>query len=190
MYAQFITNNVSHRHCHWTKVGRRFPFHTCKSDYVNIIRFPYAPHFSLVLSHIPKRLHFIVVVNEKRRLWTIRLKKFQTMFVKCTHFVSLMVFLILFLSNIVLQWLHTSKFAKKERGGGRRTCLICLLSLLARPVFDPRYGMWDVFKSDLFLYTLTNNIATKHMGFDHDPTKLMEDYSRNCKSLVFLLVYN
>ncbi|KAI9282369.1 ABC transporter transmembrane region 2-domain-containing protein [Sporodiniella umbellata] len=32
--------------------------------------------------------------------------------------------------------------------------------LLARPVFDPRY-------------------ATKHMGFDSDPTKLMEDYSRN-----------
>ena len=35
-------------------------------------------------------------------------------------------------------------------------------SLLARPVFDPRY-------------------ATKHMGIDSDPTKLMEDYSRNCK---------
>ncbi|KAI8074343.1 ABC transporter transmembrane region 2-domain-containing protein [Gilbertella persicaria] len=32
--------------------------------------------------------------------------------------------------------------------------------LLARPVFDPRY-------------------ATKHMGADTDPTKLMEDYSRN-----------
>lgn len=39
------------------------------------------------------------------------------------------------------------------------------VSLLARPVFDPRY-------------------ATKHMGIDSDPTKLMEDYSRNCKRLL------
>ncbi|KAI7891185.1 ABC transporter transmembrane region 2-domain-containing protein [Mucor mucedo] len=39
--------------------------------------------------------------------------------------------------------------------------------LLARPVFDPRY-------------------ATKHMGIDHDPTKLMEDYSRNSSYLINL----
>ncbi|CAO3703667.1 unnamed protein product [Rhizopus stolonifer] len=39
--------------------------------------------------------------------------------------------------------------------------------LLARPVFDPRY-------------------ATKHMGFDNDPTKLMEDYSRNSSYLINL----
>ncbi|ORE04483.1 hypothetical protein BCV72DRAFT_251226 [Rhizopus microsporus var. microsporus] len=37
--------------------------------------------------------------------------------------------------------------------------------LLARPVFDPRY-------------------ATKYMGADHDPTKLMEDYSRNLGRLI------
>lgn len=29
-------------------------------------------------------------------------------------------------------------------------------------------------------------LATKYMGADHDPTKLMEDYSRNCKSFCFL----
>ncbi|KAI8373448.1 ABC transporter transmembrane region 2-domain-containing protein [Choanephora cucurbitarum] len=39
--------------------------------------------------------------------------------------------------------------------------------LLARPVFDPRY-------------------ATKHMGVDTDPTKLMEDYSRNSSYLINL----
>ncbi|CEG69517.1 Putative ATP-binding cassette, subfamily D (ALD), member 3 [Rhizopus microsporus] len=39
--------------------------------------------------------------------------------------------------------------------------------LLARPVFDPRY-------------------ATKYMGADHDPTKLMEDYSRNSSYLINL----
>ncbi|KAI8095150.1 ABC transporter transmembrane region 2-domain-containing protein [Thamnidium elegans] len=39
--------------------------------------------------------------------------------------------------------------------------------LLARPVFDPRY-------------------ATKHMGFNDDPTKLMEDYSRNSSYLINL----
>ncbi|KAI8382979.1 ABC transporter transmembrane region 2-domain-containing protein [Blakeslea trispora] len=39
--------------------------------------------------------------------------------------------------------------------------------LLARPVFDPRY-------------------ATKHMGSDTDPTKLMEDYSRNSSYLINL----
>ncbi|KAG1054029.1 hypothetical protein G6F46_004272 [Rhizopus delemar] len=39
--------------------------------------------------------------------------------------------------------------------------------LLARPVFDPRY-------------------ATKHMGGDSDPTKLMEDYSRNSSYLINL----
>ncbi|KAI8889644.1 hypothetical protein K501DRAFT_170432 [Backusella circina FSU 941] len=37
--------------------------------------------------------------------------------------------------------------------------------LLARPVFDPRY-------------------ASKHMGYDADPTKLMEDYSRNLGRLI------
>ncbi|KAI9476414.1 MAG: ABC transporter transmembrane region 2-domain-containing protein [Benjaminiella poitrasii] len=39
--------------------------------------------------------------------------------------------------------------------------------LLARPVFDPRY-------------------ATKHMDYDNDPTKLMEDYSRNSSYLINL----
>ncbi|CAO3611718.1 unnamed protein product [Mucor fragilis] len=39
--------------------------------------------------------------------------------------------------------------------------------LLARPVFDPKY-------------------ATKHMGIDSDPTKLMEDYSRNSSYLINL----
>ncbi|GAA5804388.1 hypothetical protein HPULCUR_009877 [Helicostylum pulchrum] len=42
-----------------------------------------------------------------------------------------------------------------------------MYSLLARPVFDPRY-------------------ATKHMGFNDDPTKLMEDYSRNSSYLINL----
>ncbi|KAI7903409.1 ABC transporter transmembrane region 2-domain-containing protein [Cokeromyces recurvatus] len=39
--------------------------------------------------------------------------------------------------------------------------------LLARPVFDRRY-------------------ATKHMGYDNDPTTLMEDYSRNSSYLINL----
>ncbi|KAI8883643.1 hypothetical protein K501DRAFT_313954 [Backusella circina FSU 941] len=44
--------------------------------------------------------------------------------------------------------------------------------LLARPVFDPKYGKYI--------------LATEHMGLGTDPTKLMEDYSRNSSYLVNL----
>ncbi|CEG79548.1 Putative ATP-binding cassette, subfamily D (ALD), member 3 [Rhizopus microsporus] len=55
--------------------------------------------------------------------------------------------------------------------------------LLARPVFDPRYGNNNSNKQK----TVNSFIlATKYMGADHDPTKLMEDYSRNSSYLINL----
>lgn len=59
-------------------------------------------------------------------------------------------------------------------------------SLLARPVFDPRYGiLWSLLYRLITVLTLWLNLATVHMGMNSDPTKLMEDYSRNCKYIFF-----